>query len=267
MNKMEYPRIIILARLTPQAYYLINRIAQQWNVVGVLSEEPPRILRYWKQIRWRFKRFGILKLTDQILFRLWEKVILKPCERAKIELYIPPDMNGKINNEDIPIHNFESLNTPEAIAKLKALNPDVIIVFGTSILKTPIIDVCREGIINLHTGIIPEYRGVYSAFWVLYNEDFDTIGVTVHLVREKLDAGEILYQERITFNPEEDSFQTLFARQVTRGTDLILQAITDMASGGFKTTARHESKGKLYFHPGLTDYFRMRKRIEDIVRK
>ena len=259
-------RIAFLTSRTPQSIYIINRLSSVGDVVGILYETPRSKAKPLPEIRKRIKCHGFFKLIDQILFRLWERIVLIPRDLEKINTHLPPEMTEEILEKKIPLNTFASLNKPEAVRRLSELKPDVVIVCGTSILKTPIIDVCREGIINLHTGIIPEYRGVYSAFWALYMANTDNIGVTIHRVSEKLDVGQVLFQERIHFDPSYDTINTLFAKQIVKGTELIIKALQDLASGGFKAATPRTDTGQenLYFHPGFTDYIRMKRRLKKL---
>ena len=259
-------RIAFLASQTPQSTYIINRLSSEGEVVGVLYEISRSKAKPLREIRKRIKRFGFFKLADQVLFRLWERRILIPRDFEKINSLLSLEMTGDILDKKIPVNTYSSLNKTEAEVRLNELKPDAVIVCGTSILKTPIIDVCCDGIINIHTGIIPEYRGVYSAFWALYNADTDNIGVTIHRVSEKLDAGQVLYQEWIPFDPSYDTINTLFAKQIVKGTELIIKALHDKASGEFKPAPLRSDIGpeNLYFHPGFTDYIMMSKRIKKL---
>lgn len=71
---------------------------------------------------------------------------------------------------------------------------DLIIVFGASYIKTPLIDVLLEkGAINIHMGISPYYRGSSCNFWALYDGNPELVGATIHKLGRGLDSGDILY--------------------------------------------------------------------------
>jgi hypothetical protein len=83
---------------------------------------------------------------------------------------------------------------------------DLIIGFGTSYITPTTLRSLRQGFLNLHTGLLPWYRGVKSEFWVLYHSDVDRAGWTLHYMTEKLDQGDIVAQGMVradTRNPAE----------------------------------------------------------------
>lgn len=71
---------------------------------------------------------------------------------------------------------------------------DIFIVFGSSYIKLPLIDILIEkGAINIHMGVSPYYRGSSCNFWALYDGNPDLVGATIHKLGRGLDSGDILY--------------------------------------------------------------------------
>lgn len=87
-------------------------------------------------------------------------------------------------------------NAPEQIAAMRALAPDVVLVFGTSLLKQPLIDAFPDRIINIHLGLSPYYRGAGTNFWPLVNGEPEYCGATIHLLDIGVDTGAILAHVR-----------------------------------------------------------------------
>jgi methionyl-tRNA formyltransferase len=91
------------------------------------------------------------------------------------------------------IREFSNINEGEALAYVRQFDPDVIfsIRFG-QIFKSPVIDIPRFGIINLHSGVLPDYRGILATFWSMLNDETH-IGCTLHYVTDNtIDTGEII---------------------------------------------------------------------------
>jgi methionyl-tRNA formyltransferase len=103
-----------------------------------------------------------------------------------------PDLDSIVETS-----SFYNLNSKEAINKLIELNPDIIINAGSGKLHKEFIEVCPERIVNLHGGDPQKYRGLDSLLWSIYHDDFDSIMVTLHILRSELDTGEIVQQARI----------------------------------------------------------------------
>ena len=72
------------------------------------------------------------------------------------------------------------------------LDPDVIAVFGTSLIKGPLLELGRRGIVNLHGGLSPEYRGADCTFWALYNGEPEKVGCTIHFIDAGIDTGKLI---------------------------------------------------------------------------
>jgi len=91
----------------------------------------------------------------------------------------------------------ESMNSRSALDELEKLKPDVILVFGTGKLSSAVIDLCPEGIINLHGGDPEEYRGLDTHLWAVYHHDFSGLATTLHRLNAALDDGEIILKQSI----------------------------------------------------------------------
>jgi methionyl-tRNA formyltransferase len=89
-----------------------------------------------------------------------------------------------------PPQAISNINSEEGLAQLRATQPDLIlsIRFG-QILKDEAINTPEMGVINLHSGLLPAYRGVMASFWAMLNQAPE-IGTTVHWITDpKIDAG------------------------------------------------------------------------------
>ncbi len=86
----------------------------------------------------------------------------------------------------------ETLNDPAAVASLRALKPEVVLVYGTGPLGAEVLDCCRDGILNFHNGDPEEYRGLDCHLWPIYHRDFDALQMTLHRIEPELDTGAIV---------------------------------------------------------------------------
>jgi methionyl-tRNA formyltransferase len=90
----------------------------------------------------------------------------------------------------------EDIQSQKIIDLLKEDQPDLCVVYGTPILRAPILSIPKIGTINAHTSILPEYRGSRSEFFQCYNQQYDHVGVTFHFVDTGVDTGGILHQHK-----------------------------------------------------------------------
>jgi methionyl-tRNA formyltransferase len=103
-----------------------------------------------------------------------------------------------LKNKSIPVINLISnINSTDSVQKIKSYEPDLLIsILGNQIFKKTIIDLAPKGCLNLHTSLLPKYRGLMPTFWVLkYSEEYT--GVSVFYVDEGIDSGPILIQKKI----------------------------------------------------------------------
>lgn len=88
------------------------------------------------------------------------------------------------------------INTTTEIDRMTALSPDVVLVFGTGLLRAEIIDRFAGCILNLHLGLSPYYRGAGTNFWPLVNREPECVGATIHYLDAGIDTGPIIAHVR-----------------------------------------------------------------------
>lgn len=107
---------------------------------------------------------------------------------------------NKLKSTNIETYNVFDLNLLENRKKILELydeKNDIIISFGTRKLSKDFINDFDQKIVNLHRGIMEEYRGLDSNLWARYHKDYNNIGITLHYVNEFLDLGNIILQESL----------------------------------------------------------------------
>lgn len=105
--------------------------------------------------------------------------------------------SGWMSLDGMNISEVENVNSTDSIRIIRENKPDRAVVFGTRKLNPEVIKLFPKGLLNIHRGIISEYRGLDSDLWAIYHKDFDNIGVTVHDVDEELDTGAIFEVQRL----------------------------------------------------------------------
>lgn len=149
----------------------------------------------------------------------------------------------KQNN--IPIINIEgNINHKANLEKLKAYQPDLLLsIAGNQIFKRSLLDMAPKGCINLHTALLPKYRGLMPSFWVLKNNETKT-GVSVFFVDEGIDSGPIIVQKEIQI--KNMSQEELIKTSKKIGMDCIIESI-DKIEKGDTTTLPNDSSEATYF--------------------
>jgi methionyl-tRNA formyltransferase len=104
-------------------------------------------------------------------------------------------------------YQADSVNNPSAVAFLKDLSPDVIVVFGTGPIKQQVIQLARTSIVNLHGGDPEAYRGLDTHLWAIYHNDFEGLVTTLHRLNPLLDDGDIILQAPIPLKKRSELHQ------------------------------------------------------------
>lgn len=135
----------------------------------------------------------------------------------------------------------ESVNTKQALAGLSALKPDVIVVCAFSqILPQALLDIPPRQCLNVHFSLLPRHRGASPVAAAILAGDTFT-GVTIQLVRYKLDTGPVLASASVPILPV-DNTGTLTDKLSIVGAHLLQEALTDWLRGDIKPLPQDESR-------------------------
>lgn len=157
----------------------------------------------------------------------------------------------------VPVMQPESINTPEAVAALRAWQPDLLVTAAYGqILNNDVLESARLGGINVHASLLPKYRGAAPVAYAIWKGEAET-GVTIIRMTTGLDAGEMLAQESTPIGPNETAGE-LEARLAPLGAKLALAVIDQLAAGpvsGAKQDAAGVTRApKLKKEHGLLDW-------------
>jgi methionyl-tRNA formyltransferase len=141
----------------------------------------------------------------------------------------------------VPVFQPESINTPECVAQLQALEPDLLVVAAYGqILSKDVLATAKHGGINVHASLLPKYRGAAPIAWAIYHGEKQT-GVTIIQMSVQLDAGGMILQEEVDITPEETAGE-LEARLAPLGARMALQAIEQIQAGTAKVIPQDKSQ-------------------------
>jgi methionyl-tRNA formyltransferase len=119
---------------------------------------------------------------------------------------------------------------PEFLATLSALNPDLIVVAAYGqILPQRLLDIPKFGCLNVHTSLLPKYRGAAPIQWAILNDEKET-GVTIMRMDAGLDTGDIISQRSTPIDPA-DNAETLHDRLAGMGARLLVEVIPEYVMG------------------------------------
>jgi methionyl-tRNA formyltransferase len=130
----------------------------------------------------------------------------------------------------LPVLQPERARAPEFFEQLRTFQPDLIAVAAYGqILPQNILDLPSFGCLNVHTSLLPKYRGAAPIQWAILNDEPET-GVTIMRMDAGLDTGPILAQERTPIQAEDNS-ETLHDRLARMGAELLVRTIPEFVAG------------------------------------
>lgn len=130
----------------------------------------------------------------------------------------------------IPVYQPASCRDEAVLEELRALEPDVIVVAAYGkLLPQTLLDIPKQAIINVHSSLLPQYRGAAPINWAVLNGDDET-GVTIQYMAAELDAGDILLTRKMAIDPHEDASQ-LYARLAELGGEAASEALALLERG------------------------------------
>jgi len=152
----------------------------------------------------------------------------------------------------IPFIEIEgNINKDENLEKIRLYKPDLLVsIAGNQIFKRKLLDVATHGCINLHTALLPKYRGLMPSFWVLKNGETHT-GVSVFFVDEGIDSGPILVQKKVEIGGR--SQEQLIKDTKLIGMDAIVESIEKIHSGNYELIENDASQMTYFSFPTRED--------------
>ena len=158
-----------------------------------------------------------------------------------------------LKKNDIPVIKLDKgVNHTESLSKIKSYNPDLLIsIAGNQIFKQPLINLAPKGCLNLHTALLPKYRGLMPSFWVLKNKEKET-GVSVFFVDKGIDSGPILVQKKLPIHKNMSQAE-LIKKSKKLGMDAIIESIELIHQGNYKLIPNPDKDKTYYTFPTRED--------------
>lgn len=216
---------------------------------------------YYKSARKTLKKViilygisGLLRLFIMLIFKniasLFAYLIRNPnlCSSVKIlaRLY------------HIPYRKIDDIGEEKVTELLKLIKPDII--FSVSLpqlIPARLFSIPKYGIFNIHTSLLPKYRGVLPVFWALLNGE-TKIGSTVHMVNEKIDYGDIIIQDTFEVEPE-DTLEKCMEKGKVLGAKLAIRCLELIERGTMQATKKDYTGAGYYSFPTREDVVNFRK--------
>lgn len=163
----------------------------------------------------------------------------KPKNRG-MKLQAPPVKEVAIAH-DIPVYQPVSVKDGTALDIIQQLAPELIVVAAYGrILPNSILEYPAKGCINVHSSLLPKFRGAAPIHWAVISGETET-GVTIMHMAQELDAGDIIDQARTPIDPDE-SVEAVHDRLAELGGALLVDVVAQIADGTAKRTPQDSSQ-------------------------
>ncbi len=191
----------------------------------------------------------------------------KPKGRGKEMAFSP--VKAAALTHGIKVYTPSKLNTEEGIKLVKELDYEMIVVaaFG-QILPKAILDMPKYGCINVHSSLLPKYRGAAPIQWAVINGE-EKSGVTTMLMDDGIDTGDILMVREVVLD-EKETGGSLFDKLALVGANLLVETIDKIIDGTItRTKQNHEEStyvGMLKKNHGKLDFNKSALELERLIR-
>ena len=245
-------KLLILSSPSVFNDYVVLNLLRKFDSVLTIQEDQ-NYIQVLKR-NFRRKKQSFVSKINRVVFYITYFLFLK---RKAGKLFVEKlDFSGELE----PDYKFKNINDPQALRVAEEFSPDLILVFGTSLLRKKWFEL-DVPIVNSHLGIIPRYRGWMSWFWAVLEENFDSVGISIHYVTKIADGGELILQDHVDiFTLEKIDLPHLLFAVTGLVNENIVPAIEKIQQSG-KTDLDFDTYGYArkyphYFEPGITDYFK-----------
>jgi len=228
-------KVVVLCGGAPRHLYVANRLCRSLEVQAIVQEVGRRITPS------KLASLATPKVAARKIGR-WLRDRKRYVGNREAEFFFR-DAAVRLDRPDL-LHRAEHINDRSVFETVQRLAPDVVAVFGTSLIKPPLLNLGRLGMLNLHGGLSPDYRGADCTFWALYNGEAEQVGCTLHFINAGIDTGALIAHACPEVRDGDDEL-TLFWRAVRDSAEVYVEAIERLARG--ETLGRRQDrKGRLY---------------------
>jgi len=169
-------------------------------------------------------------LTSERTFEV-AAVVTQPDRPKGRDLKLQPSPVKQLAlSKGLPVLQPERARNEAFLQELRSYRPDLIVVAAYGqILPPALLEMPRFGCVNVHTSLLPKYRGAAPIQWAILNDEAET-GVTIMKMDPGLDTGDILTQTATPIGPQ-DNAATLHDRLAKIGAELLIRTLPEYVGG------------------------------------
>jgi len=214
----------------------------------------------WRRLRAEYRRVGVARLIDVLLFRLYYRLRLRALDDAweyeEIErrlARLPPVPAAA------PVLVTSDPNSAAVVEFLRAAAPDLTIARCKWLLRKDVYDIPPRGTFVLHPGICPQYRNAHGCFWALANRDLSKVGLTLLRIDAGIDTGPVYGYFRYPFDERSESHVKIQHRAMLENLDAIKQLLLEVCAGRAGPIPVSGAASRVWGQPWLSAYLRWKR--------
>ena len=224
--------VVVLTGMGWRHRYVANCWFQRLNVVGVIGEKKRPVA-------------SPEKAADG------EVVVSHYRQRDQAEArWLAEGERFQVGARDLLVIEKGQANSREVFDWIRARNPELVLLFGSTIITDPLLGAFQGRIVNMHLGLSPYYRGAATNFWPLVFNQPECAGVTIHVPVARVDAGPILIQGRPALEAS-DGCHDIGCKAIRLGAELMPEGIRRLLEGRLSAPP-DPVKGRLFKRTDFT---------------
>ena len=241
-------RVVLLTQdeplfLAPSIDYLLSRKPDAVDVVGCVVFDPSPL----------GKKVGLPSRARELLRVFGTAYFIRYAVRfAAARMRSSRRISTILRKFAVPeLRLEENVNAPASVEAIRAMKPDLLVsVAGNQIFRPALLKAAPKGCLNVHSALLPKYRGLMPTFWTLKNGEKET-GVSVFLVDEGIDSGPIVVQKRVPIRT--NRLEGLIRETKVVGMDAVWEAVEKVRRGRLKLIPNPDAEKSYFSFPTKDD--------------
>jgi folate-dependent phosphoribosylglycinamide formyltransferase PurN/peptidoglycan/xylan/chitin deacetylase (PgdA/CDA1 family) len=232
---------LVTTGLDARHAYFLARFVQRCggSIKGIIIQKPPPAKPRQSQSRFHSalseKWIKLHVFWQGKLISLRARMTFRTSHRRLSRLF-----------KERPVFRTQNINSAECLSFIRNTGADLLVVFGGRIISKEVIREFPSGILNLHLGLSPEYKGGHCIEWPLYHRKPEMVGVTVHFIDEGIDSGNLIAQAHTHPRPGENPGSVII-RTIRLGIHLLVETAEKAIRGEALPSTQQEKGGFCYY--------------------
>lgn len=204
---------------------------------------------FWRKLKKMWK-IGLAGSLNGIRMRRWFGADVQ-------QILCVESIRIQCEKAGVPLYETPSINTDKTESLMRDANADLGVSLGNSFIAPRIFNIPKNGMINIHHEILPDFQNAQSVIWQIFHGSTKS-GYTIHQIERKIDAGAILFQEQVSI---------VFHKKLNETVSHTVAQLWDHSAAGlvrvienfeeYQSNARPQGKGRHYTTPGLGQFLKI----------